>query len=226
MRGGTVARSAGRSLLVVGAWLGLSQSALAHPHGAAQCSARLDFESGRPQRLQAELLLDRAHSQEAWAVIHDAATGEMRPGMLQRFAFGLRMQMGRFNWMYRLEADGADVALHAPLDPQLSFEHGRMRIRVSFDIPGAPAAADRWSLHCADPTYYWVTAFGQTVDVARGPMLASETDPAQTAARLAALPAATQDPAAVELFGCVRRPAAAAEPVRPGQARIDWRCAP
>ncbi|MFM8611044.1 MAG: DUF1007 family protein [Burkholderiaceae bacterium] len=224
LRGAWGALAAAAALLAGGpAW--------AHPHGAVECRAEAVMEQGRLAQLRGRLWLDAWHSQQALALVRDAATGQVDAARMQRFGFALKMQLGRLNWLYELDADGQRTDLRPAADPEIVFDGDRVRITVDYALAEAALRAERYSLHCADPTWYFVTAYGRTLAVAPPEAgAAADTDPQRTAVRLQALPDVPQNASALVVRGCahLRTGAAAStdDPPRKGQAHLDFACAP
>jgi ABC-type uncharacterized transport system substrate-binding protein len=174
-----------------------------HPHGSIECSAEVRLQQGGLAQLRGTLWLDEAHSGEALAAMGGSADQGPDPALMSRFAFGLKRQFGRLNWLFAVQADGQDLPLHAG-DADLAFEGGRLRITVAFAGEGAAAPARQWGVRCADPSYYWVTSFHPSL-----PRRASDGPV----------------PGGVRVDGCVALPLAVpAHDARGGWARHDWRC--
>jgi ABC-type uncharacterized transport system substrate-binding protein len=210
--------------------LGLAGQALAHPHGSIECKAQVRLEAGRLQALRGELLLDAWHSQQAIALLRDSG-GQVDAQRLARFVFALKMQLGRLNWLFDLQADGQSQDVKPQADPTVDITNERVRIVIDYTPDPAAVPAQRWSLHCADPTYYYVTAFGKTIAVAppQG-AFPSEVDPAQLTAKLAQMGVVTADPEAVKVQGCTQMQMNVVDEKlgapRAGTARMDWTCQP
>lgn len=210
---------------VAALWAG---AALSHPHGAVECRAEVDMGQGGISRLRGRLWLDEWHSQQAMALVRDAGGG-VDASRMQRFAFALKMQLGRLNWLYELDADGQRVEMRPATDPEVVFDGGRVRITIDYALPGVHMPANRYSLHCADPTWYFVSAWGRTIPVAPPPEGAvADTDPQRIAARLQELPEVQADEQAFAVRGCASPRLGSGlegvEPPRKGQARMDWSC--
>ncbi len=208
----------------------LAELAHAHPHGSIECSAQVQMHAGRVQAVRGQLLLDAWQSQQAIALLRDAS-GQQDPQRLQRFVFALKMQIGRINWLFDVKADGENVEIQPKQDPTVEIVDER--IRIAIDFRGSPAAppAQRFSLNCSDPTYYYVTAFGKTIAVAAPEGAArNDVDPAQLAAKLAQIGKVEASPTAVTVHGCQPlRVGVLDEKLgapRVGMARMDWVCAP
>jgi ABC-type uncharacterized transport system substrate-binding protein len=204
--------------------------ALAHPHGSIECKAQVQLEAGRLQSLRGELLLDAWHSQQAIALLRDAS-GQVDAQRLLRFVFALKMQIGRINWLFDVKADGENVAIQPKADPTVDIVNERIRISIDYAPDPAAAAAQRFSLNCNDPTYYYVTAFGKTIAVAAPEGVPrTDVDPAQLAAKLAQIGTVEASPGAVTVQGCPQlRMGVLDEKLgapRVGMARMDWVCQP
>jgi ABC-type uncharacterized transport system substrate-binding protein len=154
----------GGKRLLAGAFC-LAGFAQAHPHGSIECKTLVHLEAGRVQALQRALLLDAWHSQQAIALLRDA-NGQADPQRLQRFVFALKMQIGRINWLFDVKADEESVGLKPKNDPAVDIVNERVRVVIDSAGDRAAAPAQRFSLHCADPTYYYVTAVGKTIAIA------------------------------------------------------------
>ncbi len=216
--------------LVAAAALYWPTLALAHPHGSIECKAQVQLEAGRLQSLRGELLLDAWHSQQAIALLRDAS-GQVDPQRLLRFVFALKMQIGRINWLFDLKADGENVNIQPKADPTVEIVNERIRINIDYAPDPAATPAQRFSLNCNDPTYYYVTAFGKTIVVAPPEGAArNDVDPAQLAAKLAQIGTVDPNPSAVTVKGCAQlRMGVLDEKLgapRVGMARMDWVCAP
>jgi ABC-type uncharacterized transport system substrate-binding protein len=182
------------------------------------------------QALRGELLLDAWHSQQAIALLRDAS-GQVDALRLQRFVFALKMQIGRINWLFDVKADGENVDIKPKQDPTVDIVNERIRIAIDYAPNPAAAPAQRFSLNCNDPTYYYVTAFGKTITVAAPDGAArSDMDPAQLAAKLAQIGIVDANPASVTVRGCSQlRMGVLDEKLgapRAGMARMDWVCEP
>jgi ABC-type uncharacterized transport system substrate-binding protein len=204
--------------------------ALAHPHGSIECKAQVQLEAGRVQSLRGELLLDAWHSRQAITLLRDA-NGQVDAQRLQRFVFALKMQIGRINWLFDVKADGENVDIQPKADPTVDIVNERIRIAIDYAPDPAAAPAQRFSLNCNDPTYYYVTAFGKTIAVAAPEGGArNDVDPAQLAAKLAKIGTVDASPTAVMVQGCARlRIGVLDEKLgapRAGMARMDWVCEP
>jgi ABC-type uncharacterized transport system substrate-binding protein len=204
--------------------------ALAHPHGAIECKAQVQMDAGRLQALRGELLLDAWHSQQAIALLRDA-NGQVDAQRLQRFVFALKMQIGRINWLFDVKADGENVVIQPKTDPTVDIVNDRIRIAIDYAPDAAAAPAQRFSLNCNDPTYYYVTAFGKTISVAPPESAPrNDADPAQLAAKLAQIGTVEASPKAVTVQGCAQlRMGVLDEKLgapRVGMARMDWICQP
>lgn len=204
--------------------------AQAHPHGSIECKAQVQLEAGRVHALRGELLLDAWHSQQAIALLRDAS-GQVDAQRLQRFVFALKMQIGRINWLFDVKADGENVDIQPKADPTVDIVNERIRIAINYAPNPAAAPAQRFSLNCNDPTYYYVTAFGKTIAVAPPEGAArTDVDPAQLAAKLAQIGKVEPSTSAVTVQGCARlRMGVLDEKLgapRVGMARIDWVCEP
>jgi ABC-type uncharacterized transport system substrate-binding protein len=215
-------------LLLAGGWL--AGSAHAHPHGSVECKAQVHMQAGRVHALQGELLLDAWHSQQAIALLRDAS-GQVDAQRLQRFVFALKMQIGRINWLFDVKADGENVDIQPKADPTVDIVQERIRITIDYAPDLAASPAQRFSLTCTDPTFYYVTAFGKTIAVAPPDGVPSkEIDPAQLAAKLDQIGTAEASPTAVTVQGCKQlRMGVVDEKLgapRVGIARMDWVCLP
>ena len=202
--------------------------ACAHPHGAVDCRAELRFESAQLRYLRGELWLDTWHSQRAWQLTRDGL-GQPDAEQTRKFIFALKMQMGRANWLFGVQADGQHLALTPKDDPALDFSaDGRARIVIDYAVQATGQPAQRWSLHCADPGYYFVTAFGQQLQVSPPQGLVQEIDTAKLADNLARLEIKSLDTNAVTVQGCTALRMGSADTAlpapRPGMARMDWIC--
>jgi ABC-type uncharacterized transport system substrate-binding protein len=218
----------GRVVALLLGGLCLTGSVMAHPHGSIECKAQVRYEAGHLQDVRGELLLDAWHSQQAIALLRDAA-GQVDAQRLQRFVFALKMQLGRLNWLFDMQADGQSLTMKPKSDPTVDIVDER--IRIAIDYAPDPVSATRWSLHCADPTYYYVTAFGNTAAVAPpSGVPVTEVDPTQVAAKLLQIGVVQSDPAAVKIQGCTHIQLGAVDeksgPPRAGMARMDWLCQP
>lgn len=218
------------AMLLAAAALCWPTLSLAHPHGSIECKAQVQLEAGRLQSLRGELLLDAGQSQQAINLLRDA-NGQVDAQRLQRFVFALKMQIGRINWLFDVKADGENVAIEPKADPTVEIVNERIRIVIDYAPDTAAPPAQRFSLNCSDPTYYYVTAFGKTIAVA--PLEgAARTDmnPAQLAAKLAQIGTVDPSPSAVTVQGCARlRMGVLDEKLgtpRVGMARMDWVCEP
>jgi ABC-type uncharacterized transport system substrate-binding protein len=210
---------------------GLASIAHAHPHGSIECKAQVQVEAGRVQALHGELLLDAWHSQQAIALLRDDASGQVDAQRLQRFVFALKMQIGRINWLFDVKADGENVDIKPKHDPTVDIVNERIRIAIDYAPDPAALPAQRFSLNCTDPTYYYVTAFGKTIAVAPPDGIPpKEIDPAQLAAKLAQIGTVEASPTAVTVQGCKQlRMGGVDEKLgapRVGMARMDWICTP
>ena len=218
------------TVLLAAAALCWPRLALAHPHGSIECKAQVQLNAGRLQSLRGELLLDAWHSQQAIALLRDA-NGQVDAQRLQRFVFALKMQIGRINWLFDVKADGENVAIQPKTDPAVDIVNERIRIAIDYAPDPAAAPAQRFSLNCNDPTYYYVTAFGKTiaVDAPEG-AVRNDVNPAQLAAKLAQIGTVDASPTAVTVQGCARlRMGVLDEKLgapRVGMARMDWVCQP
>ena len=215
------------SLLVAAAscWL---TPALAHPHGSIECTALVQMEAGRVQAVRGQLLLDAWHSQQAIALLRDAS-GVVDPQRLQRFVFALKMQIGRINWLFDVKADGETVDIQPVQDPSVEIVNERIRIAIDYASDPAAPPAQRFSLNCTDPTYYYVTAFGKTIAVAPPEGAGrNDADPAQLAAKLAQIGKVDASPTAVTVQGCAQLRIGVVDDKlgapRVGMARMDWLC--
>jgi ABC-type uncharacterized transport system substrate-binding protein len=212
------------------ACIGITGQAHAHPHGSIECKGYVQVEAGRVQVLRGELLLDAWHSQQAIALLRETS-GHVDAQRLQRFAFALKMQLGRLNWLFDLQGDGQNVDIKPKADPLVDIVNERIRIAIEYTPDVNAAAARRFSLHCTDPTYYYVTAFGNTIAIAPPEgIIRSDIDPAQLASKLAQIGAVDANPAAVTVHGCAQlRMGVLDEKLgapRAGMARMDWTCQP
>jgi ABC-type uncharacterized transport system substrate-binding protein len=229
MRGGLWRVRVAELALLTGL-VGLTSQAHAHPHGSIECRAQVQLEDGRVQALRGELLLDAWHSQQALALLRDAS-GQVDAQRLQRFVFALKMQLGRLNWLFDLQGDGQNVDIKPKADPTVDIVNERIRIAIDYGPDLNALAAQRYSLHCSDPTYYYVTAFGKTIAVAPPEgAIPGDMDPAQLAAKLEKIGAVDANPAAVTVRGCAQlRMGVLDEKLgapRAGMARMDWTCQP
>ncbi len=148
------------------AWL--APSAQAHPHGTVQCSLAVDYKHGQPQRLSGRLLFDQAHSEQASLALRNPETQKLDEALQQRFVFGLRQQLARWNWLFAVSVDGQTAELTEASPPALWWSSdGRLGVQVELAIAtdrstlpavlvGAP-----WTFACMDPTRYWVSDFMQ-----------------------------------------------------------------
>jgi ABC-type uncharacterized transport system substrate-binding protein len=229
MRGNAWGAGAAGLALLAGLF-SLTGQAHAHPHGSIECKAQVQIEAGRVQALRGELLLDAWHSQQAITLLRDTS-GQVDAQRLQRFVFALKMQLGRLNWLFDLQSDGQNVDIKPKADPRVDIVNERIRIAIDYAPDLAAAVAQRFSLHCADPTYYYVTAFGKSIAVAPPEgAVRSDIDPAQLAAKLAQIGTVEANPAAVTVQGCAQlRVGVLDEKLgapRAGMARMDWICQP
>ncbi len=208
-------------------WVGWAQ---AHPHGSIDCRAAVRFEAGGLRHVRGELWLDDWHSQRA-AQLTRNSQGQEDAQMMRQFIFALKMQMGRANWLFGLEADGQSLVLTPQADPVLEMAaDGRARIVIDYAAAPAQQAVQLWSLHCADPSYYFVTAFGERLPVAPPEGAAAELDVAKLADNLQRLGPARQHASAVSIEGCkalnLGSGGAGLPAPRTGMARLDWSCQP
>jgi ABC-type uncharacterized transport system substrate-binding protein len=216
-------------LLLAGSYC-LAGIAHAHPHGSIECKAQVQLEAGRVQALHGELLLDAWHSQQAIALLRDAS-GQVDAQRLQRFVFALKMQIGRINWLFDVKADGENVDIQPKADPTVDIVNERIRIAIDYAPDPAAPPAQRFSLNCNDPTYYYVTAFGKTIFLAAPEgAVRNDVDPAQLAAKLAQIGTVEASPTAVTVQGCKQLRMGVVDDKlgapRVGMARMDWVCAP
>lgn len=208
-------------------WSSLAQ---AHPHGSIACTAQVQMLAGRVQAVRGQLLLDAWHSQQAIALLRDSS-GAVDPQRLQRFVFALKMQIGRINWLFDVKADGEAVDITPKADPTVEIVDERIRIAIDYQGDAAAPPAQRFSLNCSDPTYYYVTAFGKTIAVAPSDGAArNDVDPALLAAKLAQIGKVDASPTAVTVQGCTPQRIGVLDeklgPPRVGMARMDWVCGP
>jgi ABC-type uncharacterized transport system substrate-binding protein len=223
-------RACAAELALLTGLFGLASQAHAHPHGSIECKAQVQLEAGRVQALRGELLLDAWHSQQAIALLRDA-NGQVDAQRLQRFVFALKMQLGRWNWLFDLKGDDQSVDIKPKADPTVDIVNERIRISIDYTLDINAAAAQRFSLYCADPTYYYVTAFGKTIAVAPPEgAIRSEIDPAQLGAKLAQIGAVDANPGSVIVQGCTKLHMGILDgkldAPRIGMARMDWVCKP
>jgi ABC-type uncharacterized transport system substrate-binding protein len=208
----------------------LAGQAHAHPHGSIECKAQVQLDAGRLQAVRGELLLDAWHSQQAIALLRDAS-GQVDGQRLQRFVFALKMQIGRINWLFDVKANGDNVDIQPKADPTVDIVQERIRITIDYAPDPAALPAQRFSLNCNDPTYYYVTAFGKTIPMAAPQgSTRNDADPAQLAARLAEIGAVEASPTAVTVQGCKQLRMGVVDDKlgapRAGMARMDWICLP
>lgn len=142
----------------------------AHPHGTVQCSLAVGYKHGQPQRLSGRLLFDQAHSEQALLVLRNPETQKLDEALKQRFVFGLRQQLARWNWLFAVSVDGQTAELTEASPPALWWSSdGRLGVQVELAIatdrstlPGAASGGLSGSLltiSCIDPTRYWVSEF-------------------------------------------------------------------
>ncbi len=162
-----------RNGLVCAAALALAwfaPSAHAHPHGTVQCSLAVEYKLGQPQRLSGRLLFDQAHSEQALLALRNPETQKLDEALQQRFMFGLRQQLARWNWLFAVSVDGQTAELTEASPPALWWSSdGRLGVQVELTIsadrstlPSAASGALSGSLltiSCMDPTRYWVSEF-------------------------------------------------------------------
>lgn len=141
-------------------------AARAHPHGQLACHAMVQMDGGALQSVRGMLVMDPAHSAQAIALVRDPDTGRLDPERSGRLAFALKMQMGRWNWLFAIDADGRAQALRAG-EPQLAVLGEQLQVTVELRPEGERVAGGDWSLRCADPTWYWTTSFA-AAPVVRG----------------------------------------------------------
>lgn len=208
--------------------VGLPLMACAHPHGAVDCRADLRFESAQLQHMRGELWLDAWHSERALQLTRDVS-GQANSEQMQKFIFALKMQMGLANWFFDVQADGQHLVLTPMADPVVDITaDGRARIVIDYAVQATQQLAQRWSLHCADPSYYFVTAFGQQLAVSPAPGAVQDLDTAKLAENLARLELKPQNITAVKVQGCTPLGMGIVDTAlpapRPGMARMDWTC--
>ena len=139
-----------------------AQGAQAHPHGTVQCAFAVDYKDGQPQRLTGRLLFDEAHSAQAATALRDPITLNMDSALQQRFLFGLKLQLARWNWLLSASADGENVDLTEASAPSLWWsQDGRLGVQVEMSISNStPARAGAaWTYSCQDPSRYWISDF-------------------------------------------------------------------
>ena len=126
-------------------------------------------------------------------------------------------------------SDGQHLVLTPMADPVVDITaDGRARIVIDYAVQATQQLAQRWSLHCADPSYYFVTAFGQQLAVSPAQGAVQDLDTAKLAENLARLELKPLNITAVKVQGCTPLGMGIVDTAlpapRPGMARMDWTC--
>ncbi len=150
----------------------------AHPDGEIGCRAQVIFGDNAVQQVLGELVLDEHHSRQALAPLQAAGQPQLDAASLQRLRAMLNQQFGRFNWLFRLKGDGQAQAIEPVGVPDTDIIQNRIVLKVHYKVT-QPMAAKLWTLHCADPTYYWSTRFDPGINPEQGPAKSSASQAEQ-----------------------------------------------
>jgi ABC-type uncharacterized transport system substrate-binding protein len=146
-------------------WAG---AVLAHPHGTASCNVKLGFTEGRVTQADVTLELDEERSREAFAAMQAAPDGSAAPQQRARLAFNLHLVFAQLNYLTTVSAGDTPIALRPTQPPIISrLPDGRMGITATLvrAQAGEGAREDRLTVHCADPSWYWLVGFNRAAQV-------------------------------------------------------------